>query len=94
VADPSKGKRLGAGGCAETAEGGKIVEDWDSCDNLSFMQQLGLAPALPNSSRLGEHRARGQGLAASALSLALIHELRGIPGSLHTLGELYHALIT
>jgi steroid delta-isomerase-like uncharacterized protein len=25
-------------------EGGKIVEDWDSYDNLSFMQQLGLAP--------------------------------------------------
>jgi predicted ester cyclase len=23
-------------------EGGKIVEDWDSYDNLSFMQQLGL----------------------------------------------------
>ncbi len=25
-------------------EGGKIVEDWDSYDNLSIMQQLGLAP--------------------------------------------------
>ncbi len=25
-------------------EGGKIVEDWDSYDNLSFMQQLGLVP--------------------------------------------------
>ncbi len=25
-------------------EGGKIVEDWDSYDNLSAMQQLGLVP--------------------------------------------------
>jgi predicted ester cyclase len=25
-------------------EGGKIVEDWDSYDNLSIMQQLGLVP--------------------------------------------------
>jgi predicted ester cyclase len=25
-------------------EGGKIVEDWDSYDNLSFLQQLGLVP--------------------------------------------------
>jgi steroid delta-isomerase-like uncharacterized protein len=25
-------------------EGGKIVEDWDAYDNLSAMQQLGLAP--------------------------------------------------
>jgi steroid delta-isomerase-like uncharacterized protein len=25
-------------------EGGKIVEDWDSYDNLSVMQQLGLVP--------------------------------------------------
>jgi predicted ester cyclase len=25
-------------------EGGKIVEDWDSYDNLSLLQQLGLAP--------------------------------------------------
>lgn len=25
-------------------EGGKIVEDWDAYDNLSIMQQLGLAP--------------------------------------------------
>jgi predicted ester cyclase len=25
-------------------EGGKIVEDWDSYDNLSTLQQLGLAP--------------------------------------------------
>ncbi len=25
-------------------EGGKIVEDWDSFDNLSVMQQLGLVP--------------------------------------------------
>jgi hypothetical protein len=25
-------------------EGGKIVEDWDSYDNLSALQQLGLAP--------------------------------------------------
>jgi len=25
-------------------EGSKIVEDWDSYDQLSFMQQLGLAP--------------------------------------------------
>jgi steroid delta-isomerase-like uncharacterized protein len=25
-------------------EGDKIVEDWDSYDQLSFMQQLGLAP--------------------------------------------------
>jgi predicted ester cyclase len=25
-------------------EGGKIVEDWDSYDNLTTLQQLGLAP--------------------------------------------------
>ncbi len=25
-------------------EGGKIVEDWDSYDNLSVLQQLGLVP--------------------------------------------------
>jgi steroid delta-isomerase-like uncharacterized protein len=25
-------------------EGGKIVEEWDRYDNLSFMQQLGLVP--------------------------------------------------
>ena len=25
-------------------EGGKIVEDWDSYDNLSMLQELGLAP--------------------------------------------------
>jgi steroid delta-isomerase-like uncharacterized protein len=25
-------------------EGGKIVEDWDSYDNLSLLQQLGLVP--------------------------------------------------
>ena len=25
-------------------EGGQIVEDWDAYDNLSAMQQLGLAP--------------------------------------------------
>jgi steroid delta-isomerase-like uncharacterized protein len=25
-------------------EGGKIAEEWDSYDNLSFMQQLGLVP--------------------------------------------------
>ncbi len=33
-----------AGVTISRIEGGKIVEDWDSYDNLSLMQQLGLAP--------------------------------------------------
>jgi steroid delta-isomerase-like uncharacterized protein len=34
----------GKGVTISRIEGGKIVEDWDSYDNLSTMQQLGLAP--------------------------------------------------
>jgi predicted ester cyclase len=34
------------GGCITISriEGGKIVEDWDSYDNLTTLQQLGLVP--------------------------------------------------
>jgi steroid delta-isomerase-like uncharacterized protein len=34
----------GKGVTISRIEGGKIVEDWDSYDNLSTLQQLGLAP--------------------------------------------------
>ena len=39
------GRQLeGTGVTISRIEGGKIVEDWDSYDNLSTLQQLGLAP--------------------------------------------------
>ena len=42
---PPTGKQVDVKGITiSRIEGGKIVEDWDSYDNLSFMQQLGLAP--------------------------------------------------
>ena len=42
---PPTGRQLEVSGITiSRIEGGKIVEDWDSYDNLSVMQQLGLAP--------------------------------------------------
>ena len=42
---PPTGKQIeGEGVTISRIEGGKIVEDWDSYDNLSFLQQLGLVP--------------------------------------------------
>jgi steroid delta-isomerase-like uncharacterized protein len=39
------GRQLeGTGVTISRIEGGKIVEDWDSYDNLSTLQQLGLPP--------------------------------------------------
>jgi SnoaL-like polyketide cyclase len=34
----------GEGVTISRIEGGKIVEDWDYYDNLTLLQQLGLAP--------------------------------------------------
>ena len=42
---PPTGRQIESKGITiSRIEGGKIVEDWDSYDNLSVMQQLGLAP--------------------------------------------------
>jgi steroid delta-isomerase-like uncharacterized protein len=42
---PPTGRQVeGEGITISRIEGGKIVEDWDSHDNLSTLQQLGLAP--------------------------------------------------
>jgi steroid delta-isomerase-like uncharacterized protein len=42
---PPTGRQIEGGGITiSRIEGGKIVEDWDSYDNLSLLQQLGLAP--------------------------------------------------
>jgi steroid delta-isomerase-like uncharacterized protein len=42
---PPTGKQIELKGITiSRIEGGKIVEDWDSYDNLSVMQQLGLVP--------------------------------------------------
>jgi len=42
---PPTGRQVeGTGMTIHRIEGGKIVEDWDSYDNLSLLQQLGLAP--------------------------------------------------
>ena len=42
---PPTGRQIEGGGITiSRIEGGKIVEDWDSYDNLSVLQQLGLAP--------------------------------------------------
>jgi steroid delta-isomerase-like uncharacterized protein len=42
---PPTGRQFeGEGITISRIEGGKIVEDWDSYDNLSTLQQLGLAP--------------------------------------------------
>jgi steroid delta-isomerase-like uncharacterized protein len=42
---PPTGRQIeGAGITISRIEGGKIVEDWDSYDNLTTLQQLGLAP--------------------------------------------------
>jgi steroid delta-isomerase-like uncharacterized protein len=42
---PPTGSQIeGEGVTISRIEGGKIVEDWDSYDNLSFLQQLGLVP--------------------------------------------------
>jgi predicted ester cyclase len=42
---PPTGRQLEGGGIPiSRIEGGKIVEDWDSYDNLTTLQQLGLAP--------------------------------------------------
>ncbi len=42
---PPTGRQIESKGITiSRIEGGKIVEDWDSYDNLSIMQQLGLAP--------------------------------------------------
>jgi steroid delta-isomerase-like uncharacterized protein len=42
---PPTGRQFEGGGITiSRIEGGKIVEDWDSYDNLSTLQQLGLAP--------------------------------------------------
>jgi steroid delta-isomerase-like uncharacterized protein len=42
---PPTGRRVeGQGLSLHRIEGGKIVEEWNSYDNLSLMQQLGLVP--------------------------------------------------
>jgi steroid delta-isomerase-like uncharacterized protein len=42
---PPTGRQMEQKGIAiSRIEGGKIVEEWQSYDNLSMMQQLGLAP--------------------------------------------------
>jgi steroid delta-isomerase-like uncharacterized protein len=42
---PPTGRQVEAPGITiHRFEGGKIVEEWNSWDNLSFMQQLGLVP--------------------------------------------------
>ena len=42
---PPTGRQVEGGGLSlHRIEGGKIVEEWNSYDNLSFMQQLGLVP--------------------------------------------------
>jgi steroid delta-isomerase-like uncharacterized protein len=42
---PPTGRQFeGTGITISRIEGGKIVEDWDAYDNLSTLQQLGLAP--------------------------------------------------
>ena len=42
---PPTGRQVEAQGITiHRIEGGKIVEEWNSYDNLSLMQQLGLAP--------------------------------------------------
>ena len=42
---PPTGKQIeGVGITISRIEGGKIVEDWDAYDNLTTLQQLGLAP--------------------------------------------------
>ena len=42
---PPTGRQFEGGGITiSRIEGGKIVEDWDSYDNLTTLQQLGLAP--------------------------------------------------
>jgi len=42
---PPTGRQIESKGITiSRIEGGKIVEDWDSYDNLSVMQQLGLVP--------------------------------------------------
>src|SRR5215212_9837861 len=42
---PPTGRQFeGKGITISRIEGGKIVEDWDSYDNLTTLQQLGLAP--------------------------------------------------
>jgi predicted ester cyclase len=42
---PPTGRQVeGAGLSLHRIEGGKIVEEWNSYDNLSLMQQLGLVP--------------------------------------------------
>jgi steroid delta-isomerase-like uncharacterized protein len=42
---PPTGRQVEAKGVTiSRIEGGEIVEDWDSYDNLSVLQQLGLAP--------------------------------------------------
>jgi predicted ester cyclase len=41
---PPTGRQIEVKGISiSRIEGGKIVEDWDSYDNLSLLQQLGLA---------------------------------------------------
>jgi steroid delta-isomerase-like uncharacterized protein len=42
---PPTGRQIeGPGITIQRVEGGKIVEEWNSYDNLSLLQQLGLAP--------------------------------------------------
>jgi steroid delta-isomerase-like uncharacterized protein len=42
---PATGRQVEAEGLSlHRIEGGKIVEEWNSYDNLSVLQQLGLAP--------------------------------------------------
>ncbi len=42
---PPTGRQVEGGGLSlHRIEGGKIVEEWNSYDNLSLMQQLGLVP--------------------------------------------------